>query len=65
MRFIFGFIFFGLLFYGLMLFFPAAFAVLSSWAAAFWDFFIGLFHSISGGSFTNRPATVNFGIMKI
>ena len=43
MRFILGFIFFGLFFYGLMLFFPEAFAVLTSWAAAFWDFVIGLF----------------------
>jgi hypothetical protein len=46
MRFIIGFFFFGFLFYLIYIFFPEAFQILVSWAAAVYDFFRDLFHSI-------------------
>jgi len=59
MRFIIGFIFFGLLFYAIWLYFPEAFQILTSWAAAIFDFFKDVIEKITGkADSTTTPAPV-------
>lgn len=56
MRFIIGFIFFGLLFYCIWLYFPEAFATLTSWAAQIVAYIQALFTNVAEKAHGIKPA---------